>query len=170
MAKTKNGGGNDPLRVLRKRNFSLLFYAGAASTGGFSLGQVALTWLVYVTTGSALDVAYVALSSTVASVLLAVVGGTLVDRHNRQWLMIISDLLRAIGLAILAAYLYFAGFSLPLVIAVSFILGTFSTIFNPAQRAVIPLILNADEVADANGLVQVASSVFQSVASAAGGP
>jgi len=155
--------------VLRNRNFTLLFYAGAASTGGFSLGQVALTWLVYLTTGSALDVAYVALSSTVASVLLSVIGGTLVDRQNRQWLMILSDLLRALGLAVLAAYLYFAGFSLPLVLGVSFILGTFSTIFNPAQRALIPSILNSDEVADANGLVQVATSVFQSVASAAGG-
>jgi len=84
-------------------------------------------------------------------------------------LMILSDLLRALGLAILAAYLYFAGFSLPLVLGVSFILGTFSTIFNPSQRALIPTVLNPGEVADANGLVQVATSVFQSVASAAGG-
>lgn len=91
------------------------------------------------------------------------------DRQNRQILMILSDLLRALGLAVLAVYLYFAGFSLPLVLIVSFILGTFSTIFNPAQRAVIPKILNFDEVADANGLVQVATSLFQSVASAAGG-
>jgi len=83
--------------------------------------------------------------------------------------MILSDLLRAVGLAVLAAYLYFAGFSLPLVLGVSFILGTFSTIFNPAQRAVIPMVLNPNEVADANGLVQVATSIFQSVASAAGG-
>jgi MFS family permease len=169
LTEPKSKGNKGLLRVLRNRNFTLLFYAGAASTGGFSLGQVALTWLVYLTTGSALDVAYVALSSTVASVLLSVIGGTLVDRQNRQWLMILSDLLRALGLAVLAAYLYFAGFSLPLVLGVSFILGTFSTIFNPAQRALIPSILNSDEVADANGLVQVATSVFQSVASAAGG-
>ena len=168
-AESKPHKNSDPLRVLRNRNFTLLFYAGAASTGGFSLGQVALTWLVFVTTGSALNVAYVAMSSTIASILLSLVGGTLVDRQNRQKLMILSDLLRALGLAVLAAYLYFAGFSLPLVLGVSFILGTFSTIFNPAQRAVIPTVLNPEEVADANGLVQVATSIFQSVASAAGG-
>jgi len=109
------------------------------------------------------------MSSTIASILLSLVGGTLVDRQNRQRLMILSDLSRALGLAILAAYLYLAGFSLLLVLAVSFVLGTFSTIFNPAQRAVIPTILKPEEVADANGLVQVATSIFQSVASAAGG-
>jgi len=168
-ADSKTRRRSDIRRVLRNRNFMLLFYAGATSTGGFSLGQVALTWLVFVTTGSALDVAYVALASTIASILLSLVGGTLVDRQNRQILMILSDLVRAFSLAILAAYLYFAGFSLPLVLLVSFILGTFSTIFNPAQRAVIPKVLDPDEVADANGLVQVATSIFQSIASAAGG-
>ena len=158
-----------PLRVLRKRNFGLLFSAGATSTGGFSLGQVALTWIVFVTTGSALDVALLALSSTLASIILSLVGGTLADRHNRRLLMIISDVSRALGLGVLAAYLYFVGFSLPLVLVVSFVLGSFSTIFYPAERALIPTLLQADEIADANGLIQITTSIFQSLANAAGG-
>jgi MFS transporter, DHA3 family, macrolide efflux protein len=160
---------SNPARVLRNRNFAHLFLAGTASTSGFSLGQVALTWLVFTTTRSAIDVAYLALASTVASTVLSLVGGTLADRQDRRRLMILSDLSRALGLAILSAYLYLAGFSLPLVLGVSFVLGAFSTIFDPAQRALTPKILKADEVADANGLVQVTTSVFQSVASAAGG-
>lgn len=143
--------------------------AGVASTSGFSLGQVALTWLVFTTTGSAADVAYLALSSTVGSTVLSLVGGTLADRQDRRNLMIVSDLSRALALAILSAYLYLVGFSLLLVLCVSLVLGAFSTIFNPAQRAVIPSILEAHEVADANGLIQVTTSVFQSIASAAGG-
>lgn len=83
--------------------------------------------------------------------------------------MIVSDLSRALGLAILSVYLFLVGFSLPLVLGVSFGLGAFSTIFNPAQWALIPKILDAGEVADANGLVQVTTSIFQSLASAAGG-
>lgn len=160
---------SSPLRVLRNHNFALLFSAGATSTGGFSLGQVALTWLVFVTTGSALDVAYLALSSTAASILLSLAGGTLVDRQNRRLLMILSDLLRALAIGVLAGYLYFVEFSLPLVLIVSFILGSFSTIFSPAQRALTPTFLKADEIADANGLVEIATSIFQSLASAAGG-
>jgi len=166
---TKPKSNGSPFRVLRNRNFALLFSAGATSTGGFSLGQVALTWLVFVTTGSTLDIAYLALSSTMASILLSLVGGTLVDRHNRRILMILSDLVRALGLGVLAAYLYFVGFSLPLVLAVSFILGSFSTIFSPAERSLTPAILSVDEVVGANGLVQITTSMFQSLANAAGG-
>ena len=159
----------NPARVLRNRDFARLYLAGATSTSGFSLGQVALTWLVFTTTGSAADVAYLAIASTVASTLLSLVGGTLADRQDRRTLMIVSDLSRALGLAILSAYLYLVGFSLIVVLCAAFVLGAFSTTFNPAERALIPEILKADEVADANGLVQVTTSVFQSVASAAGG-
>lgn len=91
------------------------------------------------------------------------------DRQNRRLLMILSDVSRALGIGVLAGYLYFVGFNLPLVLVVSFILGSFSTIFNPAQRALTPTILKTDEIADANGLVQIATSIFQSLASAAGG-
>ncbi len=168
-APENHGEGGGPLRVLANRNFALLFSAGAASTAGFSLGEVALTWLVYVSTGSAAAVAYVAVASTVSSTLLSLIGGTLVDRQDRRALMILSDISRALGLGVLAAYLFLVGFNLFLILCISFVLGAFSTIFNPAQRALMPSVLRPEEVADANGLVQVTASVFQSVASAAGG-
>jgi DHA3 family macrolide efflux protein-like MFS transporter len=164
-----SGKKGNPLSVLRNPNYAKLFAAGATSIGGFSLGQVALTWVVFVTTRSALDVAYLAVASTVASSLLSVVGGTLVDRQDRKSLMILCDASRALGLAVLAVYLYALGFNLPLVLAASFILGGFSAVFNPAERALTPSVLAADELADANGLVQVTTSVFQSLASAVGG-
>jgi len=164
-----SGKKGNPLRVLRNPNYARLFAAGATSIGGFSLGQVALTWVVFVTTRSALDVAYLSVSSTVASSLLSVVGGTLVDRQDRRSLMILCDASRALGLAVLAVYLYALGFNLSLVLAASFILGGFSAVFNPAERALTPSVLAADELADANGLVQVTTSVFQSLASAVGG-
>jgi len=164
-----SGKKGNPLRVLRNPNYARLFAAGATSIGGFSLGQVALTWVVFVTTRSALDVAYLSVSSTVASSLLSVVGGTLVDRQDRRSLMILCDASRALGLAVLAVYLYALGFNLSLVLAASFILGGFSAVFNPAERALTPSVLAADELADANGVVQVTTSVFQSLASAVGG-
>jgi DHA3 family macrolide efflux protein-like MFS transporter len=160
---------SSPLHVLKNHNFARLFFAGATSTGGQSLGLVALTWLVYVQTGSAVDVAYLALASIVASIALSLVAGTLVDRQNRRLLMILADLIRAGSLAILAAVLSFRGFDLVLIIAVSFILGSFSTLFYPAERALMPTLITREEVQDANGLVMVTNSVFQAVASGIGG-
>ena len=162
-------GGSSPTRVLHNRNFARLFSAGAASIGGFSLGQVALNWLVYSETGSTANVAYLALASIVATIVLSIFAGTLVDRQNRRLIMILSDFSRAASLAVLAIALFLAGFNLSLVIAVSFALGAFSTLFYPAERALLPMLISKDEVADANGLIMVTNSVFQAVASGAGG-
>jgi MFS family permease len=155
--------------LLRNRSFVRLFSADATSIGGQSLGTVALTWLVFSRTGSAADVAYVALSNMLAVIAFSLFAGTLVDRRDRRRMMIYSDAFRAVSIAVLAAELYFAGFSLALVLAVSFVLGTFTALFYPAERSLLPTLIGPEQVADANGLILTANSIFQSVANAAGG-
>lgn len=160
---------SNPIRVLGNRNFARLFYAGATSISGSSLGLVALNWLVYSQTGSPTDVAYLALTSIVASIALSLVAGTLVDRQNRRLIMITCDVARAASLVILAFALIAFGFSLPLILAVSFTLGAFSTVFYPAERALMPTLIQKYEIEDANGLVMTTNSVFQAVANGVGG-
>jgi MFS family permease len=160
---------SNPLRVMGNRNFARLFYAGATSISGSSLGLVALNWLVYSQTGSPTNVAYLALTSIVATLALSLVAGTLVDRQNRRLMMIICDLVRSASLVILAFALVAFGFNLLLILAVSFILGAFSTVFYPAERALMPTLIRKDEVEDANGLVMTTNALFQAVANGAGG-
>ncbi len=160
---------SNPLRVMGNRNFARLFYAGATSISGSSLGLVALNWLVYSQTGSPTNVAYLALTSIVATVALSLVAGTLVDRQNRRLMMIICDLVRSASLVILAFALVAFGFNLLLILAVSFTLGAFSTVFYPAERALMPTLIRKDEVEDANGLVMTTNALFQAVANGAGG-
>ena len=155
--------------LFRNRSFVRLFSADATSIGGQSLGTVALTWLVFSRTGSAADVAYVALSNMLAVIAFSLFAGTLVDRRDRRRMMIYSDAFRAAGIGILAAELYLAGFSLALVLAVSFLLGTFTALFYPAERSLLPTLIGPEQVADANGLILTANAIFQSVANAAGG-
>lgn len=161
--------GAGPQKLFRNGGFARLFTADATSIGGQSLGTVALTWLVFSTTGSATDVAYLALSNILATVAFSLFAGTLVDRHDKRRMMIYSDMARAASLAVLALELYFAGFSLPLILAVSFVLGTFAATFYPAERSLLPKLIRADEVADANGLILTANSLFQAAANAIGG-
>jgi len=155
--------------LFRNRSFVRLFSADATSIGGQSLGTVALTWLVFSATRSAADVAYVALSNMAAVVAFSLFAGTLVDRRDRRRMMIYSDAFRAASVAILAAELYLAGFSLPLVLAVSFVLGSFASVFYLAERSLLPTLIRTEEVAEANGLILTANSVFQAAANGVGG-
>ena len=159
----------NPGRVLRNWNFARLFLAGATSIGGFSIGQVAINYLVYASTGSSVDLALTGAAFTVAVVLLSVFGGTMADRRDRRRLMILCDAVRAASLALVAAALLFLGFDLWLVLAASVILGAFSAVFQPAERAMIPSMLEKEELADANGLIQLTVALAQAFANALGG-
>jgi MFS transporter, DHA3 family, macrolide efflux protein len=167
-AEPKTGGSN-PLRVLRNRNFARLYFAGAASTAGYAVGQVAVSWLVYSTTKSAIDVAFVGISFFLAVVFFSLVAGTLVDREERRRLMIISDVVRCATLAAATAALYLFGFNLILLLLLVFVLSAFTTVFQPAERALTPTLIGKGEVADANGLTQMTASLAQFVANGAGG-
>jgi len=162
--------GHGTLHVLRNKNFARLFAAGATSIAGFSIGQVALTIVVYNNTGgSALDISYIGVSFTVASVLFSLLAGVMVDRYERRILMVISDLIRATSLVVLIVYLIVFGFSLAVVLGVAFVLGSFTTLFQPAERALTPSVVGQEEIANANALVQTSSSMLQFSASAVGG-
>ncbi len=159
----------NPSAVLGNRNFARLFFAGAASVGGFSIGQVAINYLVYTSTHSSLDLAVTGVAFTIALVSLSLFGGTLADRQDRRMLMIVCDAVRAVSLALVTIALLFLGFNLWLVLAGSFALGAFSAVFQPAERAMIPAILEKDQLADANGLIQLTSSLAQALSNALGG-
>lgn len=147
--------------VLKNRNFARLFFAGVTSASGFAIGQVALTWIVFSTTKSALDVAYIGVSFVAASVIFSLAAGALVDRHERRKLMVLSDLARAASLAVLVVYLLVIGFSLPVILGVAFVLGSFTTLFQPAERALTPEVVGSEQLANANALVQSSNSVIQ---------
>jgi MFS transporter, DHA3 family, macrolide efflux protein len=159
----------NPSGVLKNRNFARLFFAGAASIAGFSIGQVAINYFVYTSTHSSVDLAVTGVAFTVALVSLSLFGGTLADRQDRRVLMIVCDGVRAVSLALVAVALIFFGFNLWLVLAASFILGAFSAVFQPAERALIPSILEKEQLADANGLIQLTSSLAQALSNALGG-
>jgi MFS family permease len=155
--------------ALRNRDFARLFFAGTASIGGFSMGQVAINYLVFTRTRSSIELAEVGVAFTIALVTFSLFAGTLADRQDRRMIMIVSDAVRAAALGLGTLWLIFVGFNLSLVLVLSIILGSFSAIFQPAERAMLPTILQKHMLADANGLVQLTNSLAQAISNALGG-
>lgn len=161
--------GRRYLAILRNRNYLRVFSAGLGSVAGSSLAAVCLVWVVYSETGSALQVGLLGTGFLLGAILFSVFGGTLVDRYDRRRLMILADLVRAATMAAVVAVLVGIGYSFPTLFAAEFLIGAFTTIFNPAEQAIVPALVGADLIADANGLVRSSRSSLQFVGSAVGG-
>lgn len=79
------------LRSLRHRNFQLFFSGQLISLIGTWMQSVAQSWLVYRMTGSSLLLGSVGFASQLPVFLVAPIGGTIVDRHNRHRLIIATQ-------------------------------------------------------------------------------
>jgi len=102
----RTGASSRPpvLRALAHRNFQLFFGGQLISLIGTWMQTVAQSWLVYRLTGSSLLLGTVAFSSQFPVFLLAPLGGTIADRHNRHRIVIatqVSSMLLALILAVL---------------------------------------------------------------------
>ena len=134
-------------QLLRRRGaFRRLFLAQAVSRSGDAFNTVALVILVFRLTGSGLGVATTVVFEIVPVLLLGPVLGLLVDRHPRRRLMVVADLVRAV----LAGLLALAHGSVLLAYAVAFGLSAGAQLFNPAATSLIPDVVEADELVDAN--------------------
>jgi len=155
--------------VLASRGFRSLLGSSLASAVGGSVSGVAVNWLVYHYTGSALDVAYVGLTGIVPGIALGLFAGVFADRYDRRRLMITADLVRMTVMATLAAVLYLTGFSLLLVLGVMTLVYSFSALFTPASQAILPRIVPRERLEGANGVLYATTQMGYTVGAGAGG-
>jgi Transmembrane secretion effector len=155
--------------ALARPDFRRLFVAGLASSSGGAVTAVCILWIVFTSTRSPVDVGLVGTAELAAAIVFSLIGGTLVDRYDRRSLMVGSDLIRAAAVGGLAVFLEFRGFDLLTVLLASFVVGAFTTIFNPAQQTVVPAVVGPEHIADANGLIRSTQAGTMLAGSSAGG-
>ncbi len=155
--------------MFRQSGFRSLFGSSLTSAIGAGTSAVAVNWLVYHQTHSTLDVAYLGLAGVVPGIALGLFAGVLADRYNRRNLMVTADLARMATMAVLAALLFFAGFSLVLVLAAMVLVYSFSALFNPASQAILPRLVDRGTLEEANGALAAFAQIGSTTGAALGG-
>ena len=102
------GGLRQMTRALRHRNYQLFFFGQGTSLIGTWVQRIALSWLVYRLTGSALLLGVVGFSSQILTFLGAPLAGVLADRLDRRPLLLATQAL-AMTQAFLLAVLTLTG-------------------------------------------------------------
>jgi len=143
-------------RLSLNGSFSALWVGQLISLFGDRVHQVAIAFLVYDATGSALAVAGVFLSATLPNLILGPVAGTLVDRWDQREVMIVSDILRA---AVVLVIPIAAAVDLALIYPLVFIVTSVSLFFRPARTSVIPRIVRDDELVTANSAIWIGETL-----------
>lgn len=136
------------MRDLLRSNptFRRVFVAHAASRAGDAFNTVALVVLVFRLTGSGLGVAGTVVFEVLPVIVLGPIAGVLADRVPRRSIMVAADLLRAVLVGVLAL----AHGNVAIAYAVAFGVSVGTIAFNPAASSLVPDIVDAERLVDAN--------------------
>ena len=122
-------------RALKFRNFRLFFIGQSISLIGTWMQSIAMSWLVYRMTGSALLLGIVAFSSQIPTFILSPFAGVFADRYNRHRIVIVTQTLSMIQ-AFILAYLTLAGkIQVWQIIALGLFLGCINAVDIPTRQS-----------------------------------
>lgn len=151
------------LRTLRHRDFTLLVSGQAISQVGDGIFAVALAWRVYQSYSSPAALSIVGIAFFVPRLIVTIAGGVLSDRFDRRWTMIVADCGRAVAVGTLAAISLSPRVELAAIVVLVAFQGVAGSLFGPAQSALLPELVSAEELGPANSVRTIVSPLAGSI-------
>jgi MFS family permease len=148
------------VRVLREREFRLLWLGQGASTIGDRLVFVALA--LYVTEiGTPTDVGIVLAAHALPFVACLMLGGVWADRLPRHLVMVATDLVRAALHGLLAVLILTGAVEVWQIAAIEAVYGAAEAFFRPAYTGLLPQTVPEPLLQEANAMSSIVDTVAE---------
>jgi MFS family permease len=146
----------------RHRDFRQLWAAETVSQLGTQITQVALPVLaVAVLAATPLEMGVLTALETAAFLVIGLPAGAWVDRWRRKRVLVVNDLVRAVGLASLPVAWAMDVLTLPQLFVVAAVTGTATVFFDVAYQSYLPALVEPDQIVDGNGKLESSRAVAQ---------
>jgi len=140
-------------RALSHRNYRLFFGGQGISLIGTWMQQIAMSWLAYRLTHSALLLGVIGFTSRIPTFLLASLAGVLADRWNRHRILVITQTLSMVQAMILAILVLTETVAVWHIISLSLLLGLINALDIPARQSfVVDMIERREDLGNAIAL------------------
>jgi MFS family permease len=124
-------------RSLKYYNYRLYFVGQSISLIGTWMERIAINWLVYSTTHSALMLGVVNFAGQIPTLLLSPYGGTISDRHNRYKILLTTQIAAMIQASIMATLVFMHIYNMPAIILLSIVLGVINAFDTPSRQSLM---------------------------------
>jgi len=154
---------------LAERNFRLLFAARSISYFGTYLAPIAVAFAVLDLTGSASDTGIAFACWTLAQVSTLLVGGVVADRLPRRLVMAASDAGNFAVRSLMGVLLVTGHARIWEIFVLQAIGGAATAFYSPASSGLVPQVVRADRLQQANALMGIARYLSFPLGAATGG-
>jgi len=139
-------------RSLRYRDFAVFWAGNFLSNIGTWMQNLALGWQILVMTNSPFLLGLNGFLGTLPSLVFSLPGGAIADRLNRRKLMLITQTSMALLALVLALLTSFHVIRIGEILAISFLTGLASALNNPAYQALVPDLVEREDLVNAVAL------------------
>lgn len=150
------------------RTFLSVLTGNTLSALGDGLHTVALGIWALQHTGSAAIMSYIFAARILASIVVGPFAGTLSDRVDRRRLMIATDLIRVVLVALLIGAIHLS-INAWVLVGLSFIISASGTFFRPAFNASLIQIVGKEDINRATSLLRLTTTISEVSGPALGG-
>ncbi len=157
------------LKLLKNKDFILLFLGGFVSRIGNGIHYIALVWFVLDITGSGSATGLILLLSTLPGVVIGPFSGVIADKFDRKKLIIYMDILRGLVVLWLGYIVYIGTANFFHIGLATVLIAVFTSFFNPAVTASIPNLVDDKLLQKANSLNHFSMNFTQIIGAAVGG-
>lgn len=145
-AGTGEAGKEVGQRLWRNRNYNVLWVSLLFSMMSTELVSIAFPLLVIAHAGSAAEIGLVAATLAVTRMAASIPAGIIADRWNRKFLMLLAQAMRVLSAAGLTAALFAGAPYGPYMFIAAAAEGIFGSVFEPAEHAVLPLVVEGPQL------------------------
>ena len=140
-------------RSLKYRNYRLFFSGQSVSLIGTWMQRIAMPWLVYHMTGSALLLGVVGFAGQIPTLIISPVAGVFTDRWPRYSVLLVTQIVSLIQAAVLAWLCLTGSIQIWEIVVLSVILGCTNAFDVPSRHSfVIDMVENKEDLGNAIAL------------------
>jgi MFS family permease len=154
---------------LRHRNFRLLWIGSIATQVGYWMFNLAQGWLALQLTNSEFWLGLVGFASGIPMLVFSLLGGELADRYNRRNLMLVYQLCSMSFIIVFALLVTVKIVTIEHVVVISFLFGLMMSLNIPLRQALLPDLVERDDLTNAVALQSVGWNAMRVVGPALAG-
>ena len=157
---TARGGWRAPFASLANKDFRYLWLGMLALAAGVEMELIAVGYLVYDITGSALKLGIVEAGFAFPTLLFSLFGGVLADRMDKRVIIQISQSLEVIVGFTVAALILTDTLTWTYLLIMAVVEGSLFAFMMPARQAIVPRLVSSDQLTNAIAMNTAAFSAM----------
>lgn len=149
--------------LLKNKNAVMVWFSRTFSRFGDAFESLALMYLIYELTGSALAMGTIMFFSVIPNIVVTPFAGVFGDRYDKKKIMIVAEMVRTITIAMIPTLHAFGVLKLWHIYVITVVVSIEESFFEPCAQVVIKLVVTKEQLPLYNSAITTSNQIARMI-------